>query len=278
VLFNSLEFVVFFPLAVALYFLTPGKYRWAILLVLSYYFYASWRVEYVILLAGSTLVDYGAALGMGRARTPTARKAFLALSLSTNLGALFFFKYFAFISESIHTLLTPLGISPGVSSFHPLLPVGISFYTFQTLAYSLEVYWGRQKPERHLGKFALYVSFFPQLVAGPIERPGRLLPQFDTVHRFVGRRVVSGLTRMAWGFFQKLVIADRLAIAVNQVYNHPEGQSAGAILLATYLFAFQLYADFSGYTDIARGAARVMGYELMPNFRRPYFATSITDF
>lgn len=277
-LFNSLHFVAFFPIATGLYFATPGRHRWAVLLALSYYFYASWRVEYVFLLAGSTLVDYGAALGMGRSRTALRRKLFLALSLSTNLGVLFFFKYFTFVSETIHAVLSPLGLSPGVASFHPLLPVGISFYTFQTLAYALEVYWGRQEPERHLGRFALYVSFFPQLVAGPIERPGRLLPQLRTVHRFVGRRVVSGLTRMGWGFFQKLVIADRLALAVNDIYNNPQGQTTGTILLGTYLFAFQLYADFAGYTDIARGTARVMGYELMVNFRRPFFATSISDF
>jgi alginate O-acetyltransferase complex protein AlgI len=248
------------------------------LLALSYYFYGSWRVEYLFLLMAGTLIDYAAALGMAASRTLRTRRAFLALSLTFNLGVLFFFKYYSFFSESLRSLLAPLGVTAGPSTFHPLLPVGISFFTFQILAYAIDVYRGRCQAERHLGKFALYVSFFPQLVAGPIERPQALLPQLDRVHRFEGRRVVSGLTRMAWGFFLKLVVADRLAIVVNDVFNHPGGQPAGTIMLATYLFAFQLYADFAGYTDIAIGSARIMGFDLMENFRRPYFATSISDF
>ena len=276
--FASLHFLVFFPIAVALYFATPGKWRWATLLALSYYFYGSWRVEYLFLLMAGTLVDYLAALGMAGSKTIGRRRAFFAVSLTLNLGVLFFFKYYSFVSESLRSVLAPLGVDPGPTTFHPLLPIGISFFTFQILSYSIEVYKGRCPAERHLGKFALYVAFFPQLVAGPIERPQTLLPQLGVVHTFKGRRVVSGLTRMAWGFFLKLVIADRLALVVNDVYNNPEGQTAGTIILATYLFALQMYADFAGYTDIAIGAARVMGYDLMENFRRPYFATSITDF
>jgi alginate O-acetyltransferase complex protein AlgI len=276
--FASLHFLFFFPIAVSLYFATPMKWRWATLLALSYYFYGSWRVEYLFLIIGSTLIDYFAALGMEASRTQRGRKSFLAMSLAGNLGILFSFKYYNFFSEALRAVLAPLGVEPGPSSFHPLLPVGISFITFQALAYTIEVYNRRSPAERHLGRFALYIAFFPQLVAGPIERPQSLIPQFSRVHTFDGARVISGLTRMAWGFFQKLVIADRLALVVNDVYNNPGGQSAGSIILATYFFAFQLYADFAGYTDIAIGGARVMGFELMENFRRPYFATSISDF
>jgi alginate O-acetyltransferase complex protein AlgI len=276
--FASLHFLIFFPIAVALYFATPGKWRWATLLALSYYFYGSWRVEYLFLLMAGTLIDYGCALGMAASRTLGRRRAFFAISLSLNLGVLFFFKYYSFFSETLRTLLAPFGVAPGPSSFHPLLPVGISFFTFQILAYSIDVYKGRCPAERHLGKFALYVAFFPQLVAGPIERPQALLPQLDQVKKFDGHRVISGLTRMAWGFFLKLVIADRVAVVVSDVYNNPNGQTAASIILATYLFAFQIYADFAGYTDIAIGSARVMGFDLMENFRRPYLATSITDF
>lgn len=278
-LFNSLHFVVFFPLVVAAYFATPPRRRWAVLLAASYYFYGSWRVEYLALLAATTGVDYFAALRMGGAETRTARRAWLLVSLASNLGMLGYFKYTAFLADSVRGVLTPLGIVLGdAPGLHPLLPVGISFYTFQTLAYSIDVYRGTVPPHRHLGKFALYVSFFPQLVAGPIERAKTLLPQFDRVNHFVGGRVVGGLTRMAWGFFQKLVIADRLAVYVNEVYGGTGPETAGAVLLASYFFYFQIYADFSGYTDIAIGAARVLGYDLAENFDRAYLATSTTEF
>lgn len=277
-LFNSLAFVVFFPTVVALYFASPNRWRWAVLLAASYWFYGTWRPEYLLLLMASTGVDYWAGLRIAGAATASRRKAWLVVSLVSNLGMLGYFKYAAFLSDAVQSVATPLGIVLNeVPAFDPLLPVGISFYTFQTLAYSIDVYRGDIVPERHLGRFALYVAFFPQLVAGPIERAGRLLPQFTREHRFHGGRVVSGLTRMGWGFFQKLVIADRLAPYVNEVFAGSHPQTAGTVLLASYFFYFQIYADFSGYTDIAIGAARVMGFELMENFDRAYLSRSLSE-
>lgn len=277
-LFNSLDFVVFFPLVVGAYFLTPFRYRWILLLAASYYFYACWRAEYLVLILISTMIDYRCGLKMGEKATRKARRPFLVLSLLANLGLLFSFKYFNFFNDSLRAVFDHFNIFYGVPAFDVLLPVGISFYTFQTLSYSIDVYRGKQEPERHLGIFALYVSFFPQLVAGPIERSQRLLPQFFIKHDFNYERSVSGLQQMGWGFFKKIVIADRLAIYVDQIYNNPELYSGWSVVVATYFFAFQIYCDFSGYSDIAIGTARVMGYDLMENFRRPYFARSISEF
>lgn len=277
-LFNSVEFMIFFPLVVSAYFLCPARYRWALLLAASYYFYAAWKLEYVLLLLISTSVDYFAGIQMGKLEERSKRLKYLLLSVATNLGLLFAFKYFNFFNESVRGLFDAFNIFYNVPAFDVLLPVGISFYTFQTLGYAIEVYRGRQEPERHLGIFALYVSFFPQLVAGPIERAGRLLPQLRATHRFNEEQVVTGLRLMLWGLFKKVVIADRLAIYVNQVYNSPDGYSGIAMLVATYFFAFQIYCDFSGYSDIAIGAARVLGIRLMDNFRQPYTARSVADF
>lgn len=277
-LFNSLAFVVFFPLVVALYFATPHRRRWMVLLAASYWFYGSWRPEYLLLLMASTVLDWYAALRLVRADTPSRRKGWLALSLVGNLGMLGYFKYAGFLAASLASLLAPLGVTlPDSPALHPLLPVGISFYVFQTLSYVIDVYRGTIPPERHLGRFALFVSFFPQLVAGPIERASSLLPQFYEVKRFHGGQVVSGLTRMGWGFFQKLVIADRLAPFVNHVFAGDGPQTAGAVLLASYLFYFQIYADFSGYTDIAIGSARVMGFRLAENFDRAYLSKTASE-
>ncbi len=277
-LFNSLEFAIFLPVIVGLYFMTPYKYRWGLLLVASYYFYASWKAEYLILIIASTLVDYWAGIRMGSLSSRKSRRPYLIISLFSNLGLLFAFKYFNFFNESARAVFDSLNIFYDVPAFDVLLPVGISFYTFQTLSYSIDVYRGRHQPERHLGIFALYVSFFPQLVAGPIERSERLLPQFFRKNDYDHQRTVFGLQQIGWGLFKKLVIADRLALYVNQVYNNPELYTGWTILLATYFFAFQIYCDFSGYSDIAIGTARIMGYDLMENFRRPYFARSISEF
>lgn len=278
-LFNSFAFAYFFPLVVALYFATPHPRRWVVLLAASYWFYGSWRVEYLLLLMANTAMDFWVARRMEGARTPGTRKGWLMVSLVANLGMLGYFKYAAFLADSVRSIASPLGIVLEDSPvLHPLLPVGISFYTFQTLAYTIDVYRGTIPAERHLGRFALYVSFFPQLVAGPIERAGRLLPQFTEVKHFHGARVVSGLTRMGWGFFQKLVIADRLAPFVNEAFaGSGQPQTAGTVVLAAYFFYFQIYADFSGYTDIAIGAARVMGYELSENFDRAYLSRSASE-
>lgn len=277
-LFNSIEFIIFFPTVVLLYFLLPHKLRWILLLLASYYFYMCWKAEYLILILVSTVVDYFAALQMSKARTQFKRKLFLILSLFVNIGLLFGFKYFNFFNESLRSTFNHFNIFYDVPAFNVLLPVGISFYTFQTLSYTIDVYRKKRDPEKHLGIFALYVAFFPQLVAGPIERSTRLLPQLVKRYDFDYERVTDGLKLMLWGFFKKIVIADRVAVIVNQVYNNPQDAVGLPLLIGTYLFAFQIYCDFSGYSDIAIGAAKVFGIDLMQNFKRPYFAKSIREF
>lgn len=277
-LFNSLEFVVFFPCVAFLYFAIPPRFRWVLLLAASYIFYMAWQPAYILLLLASTIVDYAAARLMESKATQAERRPFLYLSLCANLGLLFSFKYFNFFSSTIEDLLNALGFEYAAPDSHLLLPVGISFYTFQTLGYAIDVYRGRQKPERHLGVFALYVAFFPQLVAGPIERAGSLLPQLRACHDFDYDRVTHGLRLILWGMVKKVVIADRLAPAVNAIYGAPENFDGPALALATVFFAFQIYCDFSAYTDIAIGTAEVFGVRLMRNFRQPYFAASIADF
>lgn len=277
-LFNSLQFVLFLPAVVIIYFAIPHRYRWVLLLIASYYFYMCWKVEYAVLIMISTLIDYFAGLQMGKTERKSARTKYLVMSLMTNLGLLFSFKYFNFFNDSFRYFLENYNIFYGVPNLDVLLPVGISFYTFQTLSYTIDVYRGVREPEKHLGIFAVYVSFFPQLVAGPIERSTRLLPQFYEKNHFDYKRATDGLKLMLWGFFKKLVIADNLAKFVNQVYNNPGDYQGMSLIIATYFFAFQIYCDFSGYSDIAIGSARIMGYDLMINFRRPYFARSISEF
>jgi len=277
-LFNSLHFLIFFPIVVSIYFALPVRQRWIFLLAASYYFYACWKIEYLLLIVISTLIDYYAGLKMGKTTEKRLRRRYLLLSLFANFSLLFTFKYFNFFNASLGQICNWFNLVYQVPSLKLLLPVGISFYTFQTLSYSIDVYRGEREPEKHLGIFALYVSFFPQLVAGPIERSTRLLPQFYEQHRFDYHRAKDGLILMAWGFFKKVVIADWLAIFVNQVYNHPGSYPGLPSLVATYFFAFQIYCDFSGYSDIAIGAAQVMGFRLMLNFNRPYFAKSIGEF
>lgn len=255
-----------------------SRYRWVLLLLASYYFYMCWKPEYIILIIISTLIDYFAGLKMGQQETRQARKKYLWLSLGSNLGILGLFKYFNFFSDSLRTTLNTFNIFYDSPVFDMLLPVGISFYTFQTLSYTIEVYRGKQKPERHLGIFALYVSFFPQLVAGPIERSTRLLPQFFREHQFEYQQVSDGLKQVMWGFFKKVVIADRVAVAVNHVYGQPTEYSGFILVAATVLFSFQIYCDFSGYSDIAIGSAKILGYDLMKNFDSPYFSRSISEF
>ncbi len=277
-LFNSLQFIIFFPTVVAIYFLLPHRYRWLLLLAASYYFYAAWKIEYTILIFISTVVDYLMARQMGRTDQQWQRRIYLGVSLLVNLGLLFGFKYFNFFNESARATLNLFNIFYNVPAFQVLLPVGISFYTFQTLSYTIDVYRGKLQPEHHFGIFALYVAFFPQLVAGPIERAAHLLPQFHQRMTFDQARIASGLRLILWGMFKKVVIADRLALYVNQVYNQPGDHGALTLLLASYFFAFQIYCDFSGYSDIAIGVARVMGFDLLENFRQPYMARSIAGF
>ena len=277
-LFNSLQFIIFFTVIVSVYFSIPHKFRWMLLLGASYYFYMCWKAEYLISIIVSTLIDYYAGIQMGKSKVKAIRTKYLMLSLLVNLGLLFSFKYFNFFNDSLRAMFEHFNIFYNIPAFKLLLPIGISFYTFQTLSYSIDVYRGHKEPEKHLGIFALYVAFFPQLVAGPIERSTRLLPQFYEKHNFDYNRICNGLSLMLWGFFKKLVIADRLAIYVNQVYNNPDNYQGLPVLIATYFFAFQIYCDFSGYSDIAIGGAKVLGFDLMINFNRPYFSTSIPEF
>jgi alginate O-acetyltransferase complex protein AlgI len=277
-LFNSLEFAIFFPIVVSLYFLLPHRYRWVLLLAASYYFYMSWKPEYIILLLASTTIDYFLALRLATESRPIFRRTFLIMSLMANLGLLFSFKYFNFFNDSFRTLFQKAELAYPIPALNILLPVGISFYTFQTMSYMIDVYRGKTQAEKHFGIFALFVSFFPQLVAGPIERSDNLLPQFYKKHRLDYDQVVSGLQIMLWGLFKKLVIADRLALMVDMVYGNPTQYTGLPLIIATYAFAFQIYCDFSGYSDIAIGAARVMGFDLMQNFRQPYYAQSIPEF
>jgi len=277
-LFNSLEFIIFFPIVVAAYFAIPHKYRWGLLLLASYYFYMCWNYKYIILILISTFIDYFAAILMSRASSKSKKRMLLAVSLTANLGLLFFFKYFNFFSDNANFLLDKFNIFANVPYYGFLLPVGISFYTFQTLSYTIDVYWGKREPEKHLGIFALYVAFFPQLVAGPIERSTRLIPQFYQVFTFNYERIRNGIILMVWGFFKKVVIADRLAEYVNAVYNSPHDYGGLQNLIATFFFGAQIYCDFSGYSDIAIGSAMILGYDLMTNFRRPYLSRSIREF
>lgn len=277
-LFNSIHFLIFFLLVITLYFSIKHKYRWILLLISSYYFYMSFKLEYIILLMVSTSIAYIAGLQIYQSKTQGRKKLFLGLSILTNLGLLFGFKYFNFFSNSVREFLNLFSIP-----FHPitlkiLLPLGLSFYTFKMLSYTFDVYRGKLEPQRHFGIFAVYVSYFPQLVAGPIERAGNLLPQLSEKHHFDYRQVTDGLKLMLWGFFKKLVIADRLTIVVDAVYNTPSNYTGTPLILATVFFAFQIYCDFSGYSDIAIGAAQVMGIRLMDNFNRPYFSRSISEF
>jgi len=237
-----------------------------------------WKPEYIILIIISTLIDYSMALLMGKEKKRSGRKKYLIISLFSNLGLLFAFKYFNFFDQSIGELLNTFNIFYEVSAYKILLPVGISFYTFQTLSYSIDVYRGKKKPEKHLGIFAVYVSFFPQLVAGPIERSEKLLPQFRKKIDFDYNRVTDGLKLILWGFFKKIVIADRLAVIVDRVYNNVGDYEGFTLLIATLAFSIQIYCDFSGYSDIAIGSAKIMGYDLMENFRRPYYSKSIGEF
>lgn len=277
-LFNSIDFLIFFPIVIALYYSIPQKRRWMLLLAASYYFYMCWKPEYIILIIASTIIDYFSAKGIANTTDKFKKKLYLGLSLSSNLGILFFFKYFGFVNENMRALFDSVNIFYGVPMYDILLPVGISFYTFQTMSYTIDVYKGTTQVENHFGKFAVFVSFFPQLVAGPIERSSHLLPQVSHEHQFDYDRIVSGLRLMLWGFFKKIVVADNASTIVDLVYNNPGDHKGFQTLIATFLFTFQIYCDFSGYSDIAIGTAKVMGYDLMVNFRRPYFAKSIKEF
>ncbi|MCI8417871.1 MAG: MBOAT family protein [Lachnospiraceae bacterium] len=288
-LFNSLHFLLFFPVVVLVYLLVPRRWRYLWLLGASYYFYMGWNPKYALLIAFSTVTTYGAGrmldkIGQapGEERRKLRKKKWCVfVSFLINIGILFFFKYFDFALENVNRILAILHITVVEKPFDVLLPVGISFYTFQALGYTVDVYRGEIRAEKNLLRYGLFVSFFPQLVAGPIERSKNLLTQVQELDRWELwdlQRIRDGLLLMLWGFFQKLMIADRAAIGVNAVYSQYQVFGGGEILLATLLFAFQIYCDFDAYSNIARGAAKVCGFQLMVNFRQPYFSRSVGEF
>ncbi|MBI5165426.1 MAG: MBOAT family protein [Magnetospirillum sp.] len=274
-LFNSFHYLLFLPLVAAAYFALGQRFRPSFLLLASCYFYMAWKLEYVLVMLGSALLCYGGGLLID-GRRGHARKLALTASVGACLGLLVYYKYAEFAAKSLNQLLGIVG-SPPVGLPEILLPVGISFHVFQAIAYCVDVYRG-QPAERRLGAVTLYIAFFPQSVAGPIERPSALLPQFYQSHTLRYDDVVSGLRLILWGLFKKVFIADRLAIYVDQVYATPMQHQGLPVILAFYFFAFQIYCDFSGYTDMARGSARIFGIHLVPNFRAPYLATSVAAF
>ncbi len=276
-LFNSLEFLLFFPIVTAVYFFLPQRFRAWFLLFASCVFYMSFVPAYILILAFTIFVDYFAGMLIEGAEG-RQRKYFLVASVFANVGVLALFKYYNFLDWNLDWLLQRFGRHTPLPFLAIALPIGLSFHTFQAMSYTIEVYRRKQRAERNLHIYALYVMFYPQLVAGPIERPQNLLHQFYEHHEFRYSRVTGGLKLMAWGFFKKVVIADRLARMVSRVYDDPWSYQGLPLILATFYFAIQIYCDFSGYSDIAIGAAEVMGFRLMRNFNRPYFARSIADF
>ncbi len=280
-LFNSLSFLLFFPIVCVLYYAIPStrvKVRNLLLLIASYYFYMNWEPVYAILLLTSTIVTYFAALSIVYFKDKRKKKLCLVSGLVLNIAILFLFKYYNFLASNIEEALQICGLGIHIPGFHMLLPVGISFYVFQALGYSIDVYRQTTKAEHDFMTYALFVSFFPQLVAGPIERSRNLLPQFRQQHRFNYDEVMAGIRLMVWGYFLKLVLADRCGLYVDAVFNNIEMHNGGSYLLASLLFPFQIYGDFGGYSLIAIGVARILGFHLMENFKRPYFACSIGEF
>lgn len=277
-LFNSIQYVIFLPIVLILYFLLPHKYRWILLLAASYYFYMSWRPEYIFIIMFSTLVDYLCGLKMDKLPDKKARLPFLIISLTLNLGLLFFFKYYNFASQNLNELFTVIGIPHNFPLMKVLLPVGISFYTFQALSYTVDVYFGRQKAEKHLGYFALYISYFPQLVAGPIERFSNLTHQLKEKHSLTYDNLANGLRLILYGLFIKMVIADNISGFVDQIYEHPENYATFDLLKGIFFYSFQIYSDFFGYSTIAVGSALIMGVHLMDNFKTPYLSANIAEF
>ena len=280
-LFNSISFVIFFPIVLVLYLLLPKKARPFLLLAASYFFYMCWNPKYIVLIVLTTLTTYACALIIGKSEKTGTRKGFLTGCILFNFAILFLFKYFDFFLSTVNKGISLFGAEALKSPFHFLLPVGISFYTFQTIGYVIDVYRGKIKAEKNIVDYALFVSFFPQLVAGPIEKSENLLPQIKSIKEknlFRYEDLVSGFGCMLWGMFMKMVIADRAAILVNHVFDEYYKYGTVELVIAMVLFSIQIYADFAGYSYIAIGVARAMGIKLMENFNTPYFATGIKDF
>jgi alginate O-acetyltransferase complex protein AlgI len=276
-LFNSFEFLLFFPIVTLIYFALPHKYRWFHLLFASCVFYSFFILEYILILFFTIIIDYFAGIWIEESKGKK-RKSALIMSLVANVGVLAVFKYYNFFIDNFNTILFKINPNQLIPHWDIILPIGLSFHTFQAMSYTIEVYRGNQKAERHFGIYALYVMFYPQLVAGPIERPQNVIHQFYKKNTFNFELAKSGLRLMLWGMFKKVVIADRLAVFVNYIYNNPVDYQGIPLIIATIFFTFQIYCDFSGYSDIAIGAARVMGFDLMKNFDRPYLSKSISEF
>ena len=278
-LFNSWDFVVFFVAVYVLYLLLPSyRQQNLLLLIASYYFYSAWDWRFLFLLLSSTLLDYVCALAIDSSDSPRIRRAFLAASITGNLTLLGFFKYFNFFLDSLRTLLAPLGLSVEGLHLHIILPVGISFYTFQEMSYTIDVYRREIPATRRFLDFALFVAFFPHMVAGPIMRASALLVQFFRPRRITRDFVVTGVWLIFWGLWKKIVIADNMALVADPIFADAARITWAQAYLGVVAFAFQIYADFSAYSDVARGIARLLGIELMQNFDLPYFARNPSDF
>ncbi len=284
-LFNSFEFLLFLPVTVILYYQTPWRFRWVLLLIASYIFYASWDPKYLLLILLTTMTTWYTGGRMSGLKDKQQRKPWMWGSLAVNLGLLIYFKYTNFALEQFEYITALIGLKYHAPELKILLPVGISFYTFQSLSYTLDIYYGRTRHEKHLGIYALYVAYFPQLVMGPIERSNNLLPQLKKEHHVEYDRFVQGLNKIGMGFFKKLVVADRLKLYVDEVHfpgitglDGPMGVDGISALISSIFFAFQMYCDFSGYTDIAIGTSRLMGVELMENFKKPFLSKNMSDF
>lgn len=280
-LFNSPEFALFFPTVFGLYWLlSPDRVRYQNLLIIlaSYVFYGWWDLRFLGLIAFSTLLDFFVGIGLSKTDNQGQRKSLLYLSILTNIGLLGVFKYYNFFADNLVAVLSSIGLKPNIRSLNIILPVGISFYTFQTLSYTIDVYRNKLVPTRDITAFAAFVSFFPQLVAGPIERATSLLPQFYKKRNFSYLRSKDALFQILWGFFKKLVIADNCAIYVNHIFDHSNELSGTSLFVGAVLFAFQIYGDFSGYSDMAIGFSRWLGFDLTRNFAFPYFSRDVAEF
>lgn len=276
-LYNSLQFLVFFIVITIVYFQLPWRGRWMLLLGASCYFYMAFVPKYIVILGFTIIIDYIAGIQIEKAKG-YHRRLWLIASLVANVSILGVFKYFNFFVINVNAALFYAGMPTALPFLNFLLPIGLSFHTFQAMSYTIEVYRGNQKAERHFGIYSLYVMFYPQLVAGPIERPQNVLHQFHETHPFDAEKLKSGLMQMAFGLFKKIVIADRLALVVDGAYGKVGSHNSTTLLIGTIFYAFQIYCDFSGYSDIGIGAARVMGFDLLRNFDQPYTARSIPEF
>ena len=279
--FNSLDFAIFLPIVFIVYWFITNrnlKLQNFIIVLASYVFYGWWDWRFLSLIIFSTIIDYSVGLRFYNTTKPSERKFLLMISLAINLGLLGFFKYFNFFIESFNAAFASAGIHTNMSSLNIILPVGISFYTFQTMSYTIDIYRNKIEPTKNILAFMAFVSFFPQLVAGPIERASHLLPQFLKNRKFDYKKASSGIKLIAWGFFKKVVIADNAAQLVNEIFKNYPNESYISLIVGTILFAFQIYCDFSGYSDIAIGLGRILGFDLMYNFKFPYFSSNIREF